>query len=156
MTERLSTWMDGELKPEEARDLLPKLKRDFTIREDWACYHLIGDTIRGMDGSDLGARICAHLRTEPTVLLPPRSREKPEKLSRFALAMPAKVAAVAFVAFVGGMALQSLQQNAPAIEGNQTAVLADDRARGYLVDHLPYSNSKALQGTAMYASAARQ
>jgi sigma-E factor negative regulatory protein RseA len=162
MNERLSAWMDGELEFEQARQLLSQLNRDFIIRENWTCYHLIGDTMRGVRGPDLGACICARLAAEPTVLAPPQSRNMTEKLTWFASSVSAKVAAVAFVAFVGGMALQSLQQNVPqiatvpAIEGNQTTVLADERARNHLLDHLHYSSSKAMQGMAMYASAAPQ
>jgi len=159
MTERLSVWMDGELESEQARQLLSVLTRDFNSREKWACYHLLGDTIRRMDVSDLGVRICAHLRNEPTFLLPSRYHDKPEKLGRLASAAWARVAAVAFIAFAGGMVLQSLQQNSPQIasgplaEANPAGVLTDERARNYLIAHLPYSNSKALQGMQMYASA---
>src|SRR6185369_13137279 len=134
MNKRVSAWMDGELKSEEAGQLLSQLKRDLVIRGNWDCYHLIGDTLRGLQGPDLCGRICARLTAEPTALAPQPSNRN-EKLGWFASALPAKVAAVAFVAFVGGMALQSLQQNlpqiatVPAAELNQAGVLADERVR---------------------------
>ena len=162
MTEQLSAWMDGQLESEHASQLLSQLKRGSVTSRDWNCYHLIGDTMRGMGGSDLGAQICAHLKTEPTVLLPPRSRDLAEKPSWFAASAWANVATVAFVAFAGGMVLQALLQDSPQIplepliEVNQAGVLAEEHARSYLIAHLRYSNSKSLQGLPMYASATQQ
>jgi sigma-E factor negative regulatory protein RseA len=159
MNKRVSAWMDGELKSEQAGQLLSQLNRDSVIRGNWDCYHLIGDTMRGLHGPDLCARICARLTAEPTVLAP-QSSSRDEKPGWFASALLAKVAAVAFVAFVGGMALQSLQQNlpqiatVPAAELNQTGVLADERVRNYLRAHLQYSASNGLQGMAMYVGVA--
>jgi sigma-E factor negative regulatory protein RseA len=62
--------MDGELSDEQAHPLLPHLRRDAGLRSDWDYYHLIRDTLRGMQGPDLCARICARLDAEPTVLAP--------------------------------------------------------------------------------------
>ena len=70
MTEDLSAWMDGELSDALARPLLPQLKCDAELRANWDYYHLIGDTLRGVQGPDLCARICALLEAEPTVLAP--------------------------------------------------------------------------------------
>ncbi|MEO8442071.1 MAG: sigma-E factor negative regulatory protein [Betaproteobacteria bacterium] len=159
MNKRVSAWMDGELKSEQAGQLLSPLNRDLVIRSNWDCYHLIGDTMRGLQGPDLCTRICARLTAEPTMLAP-QSRNGDEKLGWFASALPAKVAAVAFVAFIGGMALQSQQQYLPQIatvattEVNQAGVLADERARNYLRAHLQYLVSNGLQGMARYVRVA--
>jgi len=64
--------MDGELEVEHARELPSLLKRNAGLRGIWDCYHLIGDALRGVQGPDLRARICARLDSEPTALAPPR------------------------------------------------------------------------------------
>jgi negative regulator of sigma E activity len=83
MKENLSAWMDSELSGEQARPLLPQLKRDAELRANWDCYHLIGDALRGVQGPDMCSKICARLDAEPTVLAPQR-RSGVEKLGWFA------------------------------------------------------------------------
>jgi sigma-E factor negative regulatory protein RseA len=152
MKENLSAWMDGELTGEQERPLLPQLKRDAVLRSDWDCYHLIGDALRGVQGPDLCAKICARLDAEPTVLAPQR-RNSAEKLRRYALSAAAGVAAVAFV---GWMALPGVQQDAPRIAANSAAevrpvaVPAGEGAKDYLLAHQRYSPSSAMQGVAPY------
>lgn len=154
MNERLSAWMDGELESEQARPLLSQLKRVSDLRGDWDCYHRIGDTLRGLQGPDLCARICIRLDAEPTVLAP-QHRSKAERLHRRPLQM---VASIAALVFVGGiwMVLPGLQQNTPRIatipttEVKQAAVPADEGARGYLFAHQPYPPINAMQGLATY------
>ena len=77
MKEILSAWMDGELSDEQVRPLPPQLMRDAELRANWDCYHLIGDALRGVQGPDLYAKICARLDAEPTVLAP-QFRSTPE------------------------------------------------------------------------------
>lgn len=150
MNEKLSAWMDGELESEHARRLPPHLKRDADLRGNWDCYHLIGDALRGVQGPNLCARICARLEAEPTLLAPQR-RSPAEKLRRYALSAAASVAAVAFV---GWMALPGLQQDtlqiAAKTEVKQIAVPAGEGARDYLLAHQRYSPSNAMQGVAPY------
>jgi len=150
MNEKLSAWMDGELEHEPARQLPLQLKRDAVLRGNWDCYHLIGDALRGVQGPDLCARICARLDDEPTVLAP-RRRSPAEKLRRYALTAAASVAAVAFV---GWMALSGLQQAPPQIAANteikQVAVPAGEGAKDYLLAHQRYSPSSAMHGVAPY------
>ncbi|MFH1043947.1 MAG: sigma-E factor negative regulatory protein [Pseudomonadota bacterium] len=150
MTENLSTWMDGELESEHARQLPLQLKRDADLRGDWDCYHLIGDALRGVQGPDLCARICAQLEAEPTVLAP-RRRNTAEKLRWLALSVAASIAAVAFV---GWMALPGLQQDSLQIaaktEVRRVAVPAGKGAKDYLLAHQRYSPSNAMQGVAPY------
>ncbi len=152
MKENLSAWMDDELGREEAFPLPPQLKRDAGLRSDWDCYHLIGDALRGVQGPDLCARICARLDAEPTVLAPQR-RSKAEWLHWRPLQL---VASVAAVAFVGWMALPGAQQDTPQIasipaaEVKQVAVPAGEGAKDYLLAHQRYSPSSAMQGVAPY------
>ena len=152
MKENLSAWMDCELGDEQARQLPQQIKRDAQLRGNWDCYHLIGDALRGVQGTDLCAKICARLDAEPTVLAPQR-RSTAEKLRWFALSAAASIAAVAFV---GWMALSGVQQDSvqiagmPAAEGKQVAVPAGDVANDYLLAHQRYSPSNAMQGVAPY------
>jgi sigma-E factor negative regulatory protein RseA len=152
MKENLSAWMDGELSGEQARPLLPQLKRDAGLRADWDRYHLIGDALRGVQGPDLCAKILARLDAEPTVLAPQR-RGTAEKLRWYALSAAASMAAVGFV---GWMALSGVQQDAPQIaaipaaELRQVAVPAGEGAKDYLLAHQRYSPSSAMQGVAPY------
>lgn len=154
MKKRLSAWMDGELESVQARQLLSRLKHDFVMRQDWDRYHLIRDTMRGVEGPDLRAQIYARLAAEPTVLAP-KFHVRVEKPGWFASAAQSKIAAVAFIAFISGMTLQSLWQHSPEIaavpgtEAMQSAALIDERILEYLLAHLHYSNSKALQSIAM-------
>ncbi len=151
MKENLSAWMDGELEDQQARQLPQQLKRDVALRGNWDCYHLIGDALRGVQGPDLCAKICARLDAEPTVLAPQR-RSTAEKL-RFALSAAASIAAVVFV---GWMALSGVQQDSvqiaatPAAGVKQAAVPAGEVANDYLLAHQRYSPSNAMQGVAPY------
>jgi len=150
MNEKLSAWMDGELASEDARQLPSQLDRNADLRGNWDCYHLIGDAIRGVQGPDLCAKICACIEAEPTVLAPQR-RTATEKVRRFALSAAASIAAVAFV---GWMAMPGLQQDAPQVvaksEVKQVAVPAGEGAKDYLLAHQRYSPSNAMQGVAPY------
>ena len=152
MKENLSAWMDSELSGEQARPLLPQIKRDAELRANWDCYHLIGDALRGVQGPDLCAKICARLDAEPTVLAP-RRRSRAEWLHWRPLQMAASVAAVAFV---GWMALSGVPQDTPKIAAvpapavKQVAMPAGEGAKDYLLAHQRYSPSSAMQGVAPY------
>ena len=152
MKENLSAWMDDELSGEHAGPLLTRLTRDAELRGNWDCYHLIGDALRGVQGSDLCARVSTRLDAEPTVLAP-RRRSATNKLSWYVLSAAASVAAVAFV---GWMALPGAEQSALQIaavrapEIKQVAVPAGAGAADYLLAHQRYSPSNAMQGVAPY------
>ena len=150
MNEKLSAWMDGELVGEDVGRLPSQLKGNAELRANWDCYHLIGDTLRGVQGTDICARICAQLEAEPTVLAPQR-RNAAEKLRRYALQAAASVAAVAFVGWMAlpGSQQESLQVAAKA-EVKQVAVPAGEGAKDYLLAHQRYSPSNAMQGVAPY------
>jgi sigma-E factor negative regulatory protein RseA len=152
MKENLSAWMDCELRDQEARLLPQQLKRDAQLRDNWDCYHLIGDALRGVQGPDLCAKIRARLEAEPTVLAPQR-RNPAERLRWYALSAAASIAAVAFV---GWMALSGVPQDSlqiaavPAAADKQVAVPAGEVANNYLLAHQRYSPSNAMQGVASY------
>ena len=160
MSERLSAWMDGELEGEQAQQLMAQLKRDGDIRGDWASYHLIGDTLRGIHGPDLSARILTRVDLEPTVLAP-RRYSSVERLGKFA-STAARLAAVAFVAIVVSKNFPDLQQKSseiaivPRPEVKQAAVQMDESAKDYLLAHQPYSPGNAMQGLAVYVRALSQ
>jgi len=152
MKETLSAWMDSELSEQQAGSLLPQLKQDAALRRNWDCYHLIGDALRGVQGADLSARICARLDAEPTVLAPQR-RSKQEQLRWTALSLAASVAAVAFVGWIAlpGTQPASFQvATIPAPQIQQAAVPAGEGAKDYLLAHERYSPSSAMQGVASY------
>ncbi len=152
MKETLSAWMDSELSEQQAGSLLPQLKQDAALRRNWDCYHLIGDALRGVQGPDLSARICARIDAEPTVLAPQR-RSKQEKLRWAALSLAASMAAVAFVGWIAlpGTQPASLQIAAtPTPEVRQAAVPAGEGATNYLLAHERYSPNSAMQGVASY------
>ena len=99
MKETLSAWMDSELSAQQAGTLLPQIERDAQLRQDWDCYHLIGDTLRGVHGADLCAGIRARLDAEPTVLAP--RKRVPASVVLIALAAAASVATVGVVGWIG-------------------------------------------------------
>lgn len=151
MKETLSAWMDGELSGPQAGQLPLQIKRDAELRQDWDCYHVIGDAMRGVHGRDLCGSIRALLDAEPTVLAPRGSKR--ERLRWAALSAAASVAAVAFV---GWMALSGTQDDSlqvaavPRAEVKQVAVPAGEGAKDYLLAHQRYSPSNAMQGVALY------
>jgi sigma-E factor negative regulatory protein RseA len=152
MKETLSAWMDSELSGRDDATLLPQLQQDAELRRNWDCYHLIGDALRGVQGADVCASVCARIDAEPTVLAPQR-RGQPEKLRWAALSLAASVAAVAFV---GWIALSGTQQDAPQVavvaapQVQPVAAPAGEAVNDYLLAHQRYSPSNAMQGVAPY------
>jgi sigma-E factor negative regulatory protein RseA len=75
--ERLSSFVDGEGRPDDVEDACRRWKADETFRRDWATYHLIGDVLRSEELSPArpgdaaflqGLR--ARLASEPVPLAP--------------------------------------------------------------------------------------
>jgi sigma-E factor negative regulatory protein RseA len=147
--------MDCELADQQARQLAQQLKLDAELRGDWGCYHLIGDALRGVQGPDLCAKICARLNAEPTVLAPQR-RMTAERLRWVALSAAASIAAVVLVGWVALSDVPVPQESpkiaaVPAPEVKQVTVLpAGKVANDYLLAHQRYSPSNAMQGVAPY------
>jgi sigma-E factor negative regulatory protein RseA len=101
--------VDGELEQSRLNDVLREL-RDARKREDWDCYHLIGDCLRHPDTARLPAsfangvfmeRVSAALAEEPTVLAPQPLRREQPAFTAWAIA-----ATIAAVGFVGWFAVQ--------------------------------------------------
>jgi negative regulator of sigma E activity len=156
MNERFSAWLDGELASKPTRQLLSQMEHRVDIQDNWVCYHLIGDTLRGAQEPNLCPRICAQLEAEETVRIP-RHRIWAAKFCRVASVATTSFAALVLVTFVGWKMLPNLQQKSPQIaalpatEVNQAAMPLGEGARGYLFAHQQYSPSQEFQGISAYA-----
>jgi len=104
MNERISRLMDGELEGVEAETAFRELHQHPDGLMTWACYHIVGDTLRrsGAPIAGFSERFAARLSAEPTVLAP-----KPRQVHRLPFAWAA-VATVAAVSVVGWVAVSTL------------------------------------------------
>ena len=156
MSEGLSACMDGQLNDEQAHQLLSQLTRDSTLRSDWDCYHLIGDTLRGVGAPDIYARIADRLDAEPTLLTPLLRRSKTAIPDQYIYRVAASLAALAFVGTTW-ISLNEPQFKAPqfamipAPEVKPPFVPAGEDARGYLLAHQRFSTSTTMLGLVAYA-----
>jgi len=156
MTLEISQLMDGELDASAAASLIARMRQDPALRQDWAVYHLAGDSMRqaGFFSPGLAARIGERLVGEPTILAPQRPRV-PERVRRFVLSAAASVAAVAVVAWVGlrGPAEAPIAPiaSAPASATVPTALPMQARINDYLLAHQEYSPSTTVHGVGSYA-----
>jgi sigma-E factor negative regulatory protein RseA len=149
--EEISLLMDGELDAERACFGL----QETASVETWACYHVIGDTLRGGGGLAPGfaERFATRLTAEPTVLAPPRMRPAPAAV---AWALAASVAAVGVVGWVA-LTTMPLPPGAMATAQEAAAVRPADVRRPvvneYLLAHQEYSPTTAIQGVRPYLRA---
>ncbi len=156
MSEGLSACMDGQLSDEQARQLLSQLTRDSALRSDWDCYHLIGDTLRGVDAPDICARIVDRLDAEQTVLTPLLRRSKAAIPDQYIYRVAASIAGLAFVGTTW-ISLNEPQFKAPQLaispspEAKPVLVSAGEDARGYLFAHQRFSASTTMLGLVAYA-----
>ncbi|HEX9391182.1 MAG TPA: sigma-E factor negative regulatory protein [Usitatibacteraceae bacterium] len=172
MNEKLSALMDGELDRDNAAAAIKALGANTVQREDWDCYHLIGDALRGDAGGEVlrnqscTAAIFSRLAAEPTVLAPV-AFAKPIAVhhrTRIALAMAASVvtvSAIGVVAFkqqgASVASVQLVQQIAPQPMANaQSPVQVSTRVNDYLVVHRQFANPAALQEAALHGAEARK
>ncbi|MFO1282117.1 MAG: RseA family anti-sigma factor [Burkholderiales bacterium] len=156
MSEDISRLMDGELDDDAAVDrALATLKHDAGATT-WACYHLIGDTMRGSAplAPGFSRRFAAALAAEPTVLAPVRRVNHPVTLAWAAAATVAAVAVVGWTALSlteapdAAMAVAREATNVRAAEVRGPVIPAD-----YLLAHQEYSPATAIQGVRPYARA---
>ena len=98
MAESISRLMDGEVDDTEIEIVCAELRRPEAIAT-WACYHVIGDTLRRgpVPIPGFAQRFAARLAAEPTVLAPQTERPRPMPV---AWAAAATVAAVSVVGWV--------------------------------------------------------
>jgi sigma-E factor negative regulatory protein RseA len=154
MNENISRLMDGELDDGELDAACTGLKRTDTYGT-WACYHLIGDAMRGHSviAPGFDARFAARLASEPTVLAPRQGVVNRRVTWAFATA-----ATIAAVTVVGWTAF-SLVDDTPAAlakareAGRINAAQVRPAARvpaDYLLAHQEYSPATVLQGVSPY------
>jgi sigma-E factor negative regulatory protein RseA len=152
MNEKISRLMDGELDDAELPAVLAAIK-DPTHAQAWACYHAIGEALRGETPGAAWAcgiprALAVRLASEPTVLAP--RRRVAERASSWAFATAATLAAVGVV----GWTAYSMIDETPAAlaRAGQAGQVGRAQVRAvanlpadYLVAHQEYSPSVALQ-----------
>jgi sigma-E factor negative regulatory protein RseA len=156
MREQISRLMDGELDGAEADAVFRALRSTEGVTA-WACYHVIGDTLRrcgGPTGPRFSERFAARLAAEPTVLAP---RLQPGRRLPVAWAVAATVAAVLVV---GSVAVSTLDPKPAVIAAVQeSAVVRAPQAKlqpvepDYLLAHQEYSPTTQIQGLGPYLRA---
>ena len=89
MNEELSRLMDGDQVDAEVERVVVECRRPEALTA-WACYHIIGDTLRGTHGASLrvASRVSHALATEPTVLAPKLRSVRPVASWAWAAAAP--------------------------------------------------------------------
>lgn len=153
-SEVVSAMVDGELGRQESMAFLARIKSSQEWRDDWATYHLIGDTLRQLPplSGHFEQQVLQRLAEEPTILSPRRSAIVKRPL--LALSAAASIVAITFAAW---------QSTQPALNLNAPVQLADSRnfssasdlqrrrnVGEYLIVHEEYSPSIAMQGVAPY------
>ena len=161
MNEKISRLMDGELDGPELQSALAALKSG-EAHQTWACYHAIGDVLRG-DASPrafacgLKPALATALAAEPTVLAPRRTVV--EKTVTWGWAAAATIAAAGIV----GWTAFSLVDNTPAAvaKAGEAGTLRASQVRpavtvpsDYVVAHQEYSPAGSLQGVGPYLRSA--
>jgi len=158
MNEELSRLMDGDLDDVEFERVAAELRRPQSLAT-WACYHTIGDSLRGNTHVSPGfaARFSAALADEPTVLAPRPKVRAERPAARWAVAAAATVAAVGVV---GWTAFSLTESPGTAIAKAREAgavTSAQVRPQGlpqdYVLVHQEYSPATALQGVRPYLRA---
>ena len=172
MNEKLSALVDGELDCDSAAIVIKSLGANVAHREDWDCYHLIGDALRGETDDEMPRnRACtvaifSLLAAEPTIFAP-AAISKPAAVhhrTRIALAMAASVvtvSAIGVIAFkqqgASVASVQLVQQIAPQpLATPQSSAQVDTRVNDYLVLHRQFANPAGLQAAALRSEEPRQ
>lgn len=121
MKDNLSAFLDGELADEAVAAACQQLGRDSELNAEWQTWCLIGDTLRGEQGSsgdggdfnaDLSARVLAALADEPTLLAPAALQRKSVRPTLVARLLPI-AASVMGVAAVGVVAATLFSHQGP-------------------------------------------
>jgi sigma-E factor negative regulatory protein RseA len=170
--EQMSAFVDGELGTDEADALCESFQKDKALRESWARYNLISDTMRHelpeVTKHDLAARVCQSLENEPTILAP-TARSNSMKSAMKHVASFAVAASITAVAIIG---IQTYTASTPTSGITEVATAPDNRAwvrvsgtrwdinkpsvesklNAYLVKHNEYASGAGTTGMLPYAS----
>ncbi len=164
MNENISRLMDGEVESVEFEQICGAMKSPDALRT-WACYHMIGDHLRGSRGQgardpspQFAERICLALSAEPTILAPASSRPRSTQVATMAWAVAATLAAVTVV---GWTAFSLVDAPPTAVARAREAATvraaqvkpAGDVPPDYLIAHQEYSPSMVGQGAGPYMRA---
>ncbi|HVE50349.1 MAG TPA: sigma-E factor negative regulatory protein [Casimicrobiaceae bacterium] len=156
MNENLSRLMDGELPDSDVERVLGECRGKEALA-CWACYHLIGDALRGShDLSGAMPRGFAQaFAVEPTVLAP--RRRLTAGIGTRAWAVAAGVAAAGVVAWTA-VSLTQTPGTAVAKAREATTVTAaqlrpQTLPQDYVLVHQEYSPATAIQGVRPYVRA---
>ena len=161
MNENISRLMDGEVDAQEFDLFCAEMKSPEAMNA-WACYHVIGDQLRGAHGVSAGfaARFRAALVAEPTMLAPQLAaspqRRRTEHVATAAWAIAATVAAVTVVgwtAFSMVDAPPTAVAKAREAATVRAAQIKSELPADYLLAHQEYSPSTAIQSTGPYLRA---
>ena len=156
MNEELSRLMDGDLADAEIDRVVGECRRPGALTA-WACYHIIGDTLRGTHGASLrvASRVSQALATEPTVLAPKPRSVRPDASWAWAAA-----ATVAAITVVGWTAVSLTQTPGTAVaKAREAAAVTAAQLRpqalpqDYVLVHQEYSPATAIQGVRPYLRA---
>ena len=157
MNEDLSRLMDGDLSDAETDRVVGDCRQPDALQA-WACYHLIGDVLRGTQvvSWTIVPRVSQALASEPTVLAP-RPRSLPPATS-WAWAAAATLAAVTVVGWTAFSITQAPPGTAIAKAREAGAVSAAQLRpqalpQDYVLVHQEYSPATAIQGVRPYLHA---
>lgn len=148
MAESISRLMDGEVDDTEIEIVCAELRRPEAIAT-WACYHVIGDTLRRgpVPIPGFAQRFAARLAAEPTVLAPQAERPRPVPVAW------AVAATVAAVSVVGWVAYATFDTSPSAIaKAREAATVRAAQVRppavplDYLLAHREYSPTAPIEG----------
>lgn len=148
MKEQISALMDDELDPDRAERVLAQLSSQEALRREWACYHLIGDALRGEGrASDCSPQVMSRLESEATVIaFAPSSKRSG---ARWLMPVAAACAGVAVVAWLARADLPPESATA-SVEVPATPTPADPMQE-YILAHHGYAPAHSMQGAALYA-----
>jgi len=162
MKNKISALMDGELDNVDIADTITQIKKTEELRNEWATYHLIGDTLRQsvVVPIDIASHVSKRLAAEPTVLT---SRTLTEHKGRvFTLAVAASVMTVVAAAVWISMQTMDLPLEPitdksvlqAAVQVEPTVITAPvpspAQINDYLLAHWEFSPRTAMHGAAPY------
>ncbi len=163
MKNKISALMDGELDNVDITDTIAQIKKTEDLRNEWATYHLIGDTLRQSVAApiDIASQVSKRLAVEPTVLAPHVPTEHKGKVFAFSVAA-SMVTAVAAVVWMSVQTvdrpLKSITDNSvhqAAVKAEPTVISAPIPAPAhindyYLLVHGEFSPRMVMHGVAPY------